>query len=257
MYENRPLILISNDDGVNAKGIRVLTDVLRDIADIIVMAPDGPRSGYSCAITSVSPLRFSKVREEEGVTVYQCSGTPTDCIKIALHEVVPRRPDLVVGGINHGDNSSVNVHYSGTMGVVLEGCLKGMPAIGFSLCDHAADADFSPLIPYIRKITQEVLEHGLPAGTCLNVNFPKLPSFKGVKVCRQTKGEWSNEWQKCTHPRGGHYYWLTGSFLNAEVDADDTDHWAMNHGYAAITPVQIDMTAYTLFDEMKSWNLEV
>ena len=255
MNENRPLILISNDDGVHAKGLQVVASVLKEIADIIVMAPDGPRSGYSCAITSVDPVRYIKVREEEGLVVYQCSGTPTDCVKLALDEVVPRRPDLVVGGINHGDNSSVNVHYSGTMGVVLEGCLKGVPSIGFSLCDHALDADFTPLVPYILKITREVLQHGLPLGSCLNVNFPKLPMFEGIKVCRQTKGVWANEWKKCDHPRGGNYFWLTGNYVNHEPDAEDTDHWAMDHGFVAITPVQIDMTAYGLLNEMKNWNL--
>ena len=172
MTNERPLLLLSNDDGVNAKGIRELIGALRPVADLIVVAPDGPRSGSSGAITSEPPLRSAKVRQEPGLTVYKCSGTPVDCVKLALHALVPRKPDMVIGGINHGDNSSVNVHYSGTMGVVIEGCLKGIPSVGFSLCNHSADADFSATLPYVRCIVEEVLAKGLPEGKCLNVNFP-------------------------------------------------------------------------------------
>ena len=164
MKKEKPLILLSNDDGVNAKGLNELIRALRGLGEIIVMAPDGPRSGASGSITSEHPVRYYKVREEEDLTVYKCSGTPVDCVKLALHAVVPHRPDVVIGGINHGDNSAVNVHYSGTMGVVIEGCLKGIPSIGYCLCNHLADADFSALLPYIRRITEELLDHGLPAG---------------------------------------------------------------------------------------------
>lgn len=227
------------------------------LGEIIVMAPDGPRSGASGSITSEHPVRYYKVREEEDLTVYKCSGTPVDCVKLALHAVVPHRPDVVIGGINHGDNSAVNVHYSGTMGVVIEGCLKGIPSIGYSLCNHLADADFSALLPYIRRITEEVLEHGLPAGICLNVNFPDVAEFKGVRICRQTNGTWEKEWKVCTHPRGGEYYWLTGQFVNHEPEAVDSDHWALNHGYVAITPTQIDVTAYSIIKDLKNWKLDV
>lgn len=257
MKKEKPLILLSNDDGVKAKGLNELIRVLRGIGDIIVMAPDGPRSGASGAITSEHPVRYYKVSEEEGLTIYKCTGTPVDCVKLALHAVVPRCPDVVIGGINHGDNSSVNVHYSGTMGVVIEGCLKGIPSIGYSLCNHLADADFSPAFPYIHRITEQVLEHGLPMGVCLNVNFPKAPIYKGVRICRQTKGSWINEWIHCDHPRGGEYFWLTGVFDNHEPQAEDTDHWALNHDYVAVTPTQIDVTAYEVMNEMKNWNLEV
>ncbi len=180
-----------------------------------------------------------------------------DCVKLALHTVVPRRPDVVIGGINHGDNSSVNVHYSGTMGVVIEGCLKGIPSIGYSLCNHFADADFSPSLPYIRRITEQVLEHGLPLGICLNVNFPDTVVLKGVRVCRQTNGAWINEWKRSQHPRGGVYFWLTGEFDNYEPEAEDSDHWALSHGYVAVTPTQIDVTAYGIMNELRNWNLEV
>ena len=178
MKKEKPLILLSNDDGVNAKGLNELIRALRGLGEIIVMAPDGPRSGASGSITSEHPVRYYKVREEEDLTVYKCSGTPVDCVKLALHAVVPHRPDVVIGGINHGDNSAVNVHYSGTMGVVIEGCLKGIPSIGYSLCNHLADADFSALLPYIRRITEEVLEQVLPAGISLNVNLPHVAELK-------------------------------------------------------------------------------
>ena len=146
-------------------------------------------------------------------------------MKLALHDLVPRTPDMVIGGINHGDNSSVSVHYSGTMGVVIEGCLKKIPSVGFSLCNHAEDADFAPTFPYIQRIVEEVLQHGLPVGTCLNVNFPDVKDLKGVRICRQTDGVWTNEFVKSVHPRGGNYYWLTGSYRNDEPEAQDTDHW--------------------------------
>lgn len=257
MEKHKPLILISNDDGYSAKGINELANTLAGLGDIVVMAPDGPRSGASAAITSEFPVRYYKVKEEEGLTVYKCTGTPVDCVKLALFELLPRCPDLIVGGINHGDNSAVNVHYSGTMGVVIEGCLKGVPSIGFSLCDHDAEADFKLMLPYVRKITELVLAKGLPKGTCLNVNAPKTTALKGVKVCRQTDASWGSEWCRGQHPKGGEYFWLTGKFTNNEPNAEEADRWALEHDYVAITPIQIDMTAYALIDELKTWDLSV
>ena len=256
MCKKRPLILISNDDGYLAKGINELVDFLKDMADIIVVAPDGPRSGMACAITSQLPVTITLVNQTEGVTIYKCSGTPTDCIKLALETVLTRIPDMVLGGINHGDNSAVNVHYSGTMGVVLEGCMKSIPSIGFSVCDHDPNLDFSPTRLYIQRIVAQVLEKGIPMGTCLNVNFPQFGPYKGVKVCRQTRGRWGNEWASVPHPRGGgNLYWLTGNFSNHEPESTDTDRWALDNGYVSITPIQIDMTAYPLLEEMKTWEL--
>ncbi|WP_308777588.1 5'/3'-nucleotidase SurE [uncultured Bacteroides sp.] len=257
MMKERPLLLLSNDDGVNAKGIRELVRTLRPMADLVVMAPDGPRSGSAGAITSERPVRCFLIEQEPGLTVYKCTGTPVDCVKLALHEVMPRTPDLVVGGINHGDNSSVNVHYSGTMGVVIEGCLKGIPSIGFSLCNHSADADFSATLPYVRAIVAKTLSEGLPAGTCLNVNFPDTQDLKGIRICRQTDGVWINEFVKRDHPRGGTYYWLTGEYRNNEPGAEDSDHWALDHQYVAVTPTQIDVTAYALMERMKNWSFDV
>ncbi len=247
----RPLILISNDDGYTAKGINFLIETLRPHADIFVMAPDGPRSGGSCAITSASPLRYRKIREEEGLTIYACTGTPADCIKVALNECLTRRPDLVLGGINHGDNSAVNAHYSGTMGVCYEGAMAGFPSIAYSLDNHSSEADFTPLRPYLVDITLKVLKEGLPDFSCLNVNFPNLPEFKGVKVCRMGKSRWVKETHKCTHPTTNQpYLWLVGYRENLEPAATDTDIWALENGYVAVTPVTLDVTNYKLLEHL-------
>lgn len=252
----KPLILVSNDDGVQAKGIGELVRTLRPLGDVVVMAPDAPRSGAGCSLTAAAPVRFREVRCEEGLRVYSCSGTPTDCVKLALATVLDgHRPDLVAGGINHGDNSAVNVHYSGTMGVVLEGCMKGIPSVGFSLCDHRPDADFKHAVPYVRRIAEEVLRRGLPEGVCLNVNFPAVLSYKGVKVCRQTRGQWTNEWAERHHPNGESYYWLTGDFEPEERE-EGSDRRALEEGCVAITPTQIDMTAYGMIKELEQWKWE-
>lgn len=257
MENKRPLILISNDDGFDSKGIAALIEAVRSLGDIIVMAPDGPRSGAAGAITSQVPIHVKLVKKEEGLTVYKCTGTPVDCVKLALHDYVPRTPDLVLGGINHGDNSSVNVHYSGTMGVVIEGCLKGIPSIGFSLCNHDWNADFTATLPFVRSIAHAVMQHGLSEGCCLNVNIPDGQTFKGVRLCRQTRGTWRNEFVKHEHPRGGNYYWLTGAYENFEPHATDTDHWALEQGYIAVTPTQIDVTAYNEMNRLSFLNQTV
>ena len=193
MEIKRPLLLISNDDGYQAKGLQDLVEMISDYGDIIVCAPDDARSGYSCAFSATIPLRLHQRECRDGVEVWSCNGTPIDCVKIALAELCPRRPDMIIGGINHGDNASVNAHYSGTMGVTLEGCMKYIPSVAFSLCDFRADADFEPLRPLIREITQRVLQEGLPKGVCLNVNFPLVETYKGVKVCRMAYGTWGGD----------------------------------------------------------------
>ena len=248
---DRKLILISNDDGYQAKGINCLVEMLRDLADIIVCAPEDARSGFSCAFSATMPLRLCKRHEEPGVQIWSSNGTPTDCVKLALSQIVPRRPDMVIGGINHGDNASVNTHYSGTMGVTLEGCMKYIPSVAYSLCDHRDDADFEPLRPYIRQMTQRVLHEGLPIGVCLNINFPLVESFKGVKVCRMSLGTWDHEITVCHHPRGYDYYWMVGHYQNDEPDAVDTDRWALDNGYVAITPTRIDVTAHESMERLK------
>ncbi len=256
MNGDRPLVLISNDDGYHAKGINALVDMVSPLAQVIVCAPESARSGFGCAFSATTPLRLfhRRHREREGVEVWSCDGTPVDCVKLALHEIVPRRPDLIIGGINHGDNASVNTHYSGTMGVVMEGCMKYIPSVAFSLCDHDDDADFEPLRPYVVSITKRLLAEGLPRGICLNVNFPVLDTFttyKGVKVCRMAFGSWVNEIDCRRHLRGYDYYWMVGNYQNDEPDAEDTDGLALRHGYVAITPTRMDVTAYEVMDQIK------
>ena len=256
MEIKRPLLLISNDDGFQAKGINCLIEMLADYGDIIVCAPEPACSGMACAFSATTPLRLRLREKRQGVEIWSCSGTPVDCVKMALAEIVPRKPDMVIGGINHGDNASVNMHYSGTMGVTLEGCMKYIPSVAFSLCDHREDADFEPLRPYIREITSRVLAEGLPQGVCLNVNFPsQSSSYSGVKVCRMAKGTWGHEVVRCHHPRGYDYWWMAGDYTNDEPTAEDTDNWALTHGYVAITPTQIDVTAYSVLERIRSWNL--
>jgi 5'-nucleotidase len=261
MEIKRPLFLISNDDGYQANGINALVEMLIGIGDIIVCAPEIPCSGMSCAFSATAPLRLRLRERREGLEVWSCTGTPVDCVKMALAELVPRKPDMVIGGINHGDNASVNVHYSGTMGVTLEGCMKYIPSVAFSLCDSREDADFEPLRSLVCGIVLKVLREGLPLGVCLNVNFPLSDSgdaskpYKGVRVCRMSKGSWGNEVVRCRHPRGYDYWWMAGDYTNDEPDAEDTDRWALSHGYVAITPTQTDVTAYSALETIKSWEI--
>lgn len=248
----KPLILITNDDGHDARGIEVLTRLMSQIGDVVVVAPDGPRSGQSNALTVTHPIRFKKIDEKEGLVRYTCTGTPTDCIKIALNDIVERQPDLIVAGINHGSNSAINVIYSGTMGAVLEGCENGIISIGFSICDHSLEADFSRFEPYILQITRAALQNGLPHATCLNVNAPS-GEIAGIKIARQCDGRWTKEFAKRTDPHGRAYYWLTGYFENHEPDAEETDEWALNHGFISIVPTKIDLTAYEAMKSIAEW----
>ncbi len=242
METNRPLILISNDDGYKAKGIRCLVEMIRDMGDIIVCAPTDVRSGQSRAF-SMSMLTMDKISEEDNVQVYACSGTPVDCVKMAYSELCPRKPDLILGGINHGSNASTNAQYSGTVGIAIEGAMKGIPSIAFSLCDYDADADFEPMRPIVRELVEEALTKGLPRFTCLNVNVPLVSELQGVRYCRMAWGHWRKEVVKCTHPtRTYDYYWMSGFYQNDEPQATDTDDWALEHGYIAITPLTVDMT---------------
>jgi len=257
MEKGKPLILISNDDGYQAKGIQGLVRMVRDYGDVLVCAPEGPRSGMSCAFSATIPLTLTLRHQESGVQVWSCNGTPVDCVKMALSNLCDHRPDLVIGGINHGDNASVNAHYSGTMGVTLEGCMKYIPSVAFSLCDQRPDADFQPLEPYVRQIIRLVLSEGLPKGICLNVNFPLTEGgcYNGVRVCRMSQGTWYNETTKFHHPRGYDYWWMIGHYNNDEPTADDTDRWALEHGYVAITPTTIDLTAYEAIRMVENWNI--
>jgi 5'-nucleotidase len=254
--KNKPLILISNDDGFIAPGIRFLIEVLKPFAELLVVAPQSGRSGMSTAITVKTPLDLIQVSEEPDLRIFRSNGTPVDCVKLALNILtLDRQPDLIVSGINHGSNASVAIHYSGTMGAVLEGCMSGIPSIGFSLDNHMAEANFKPCRPFIESIVKSVLEHSLPKGVCLNVNFPDVETIKGLKICRQTRGRWVEEFDVRKHPRGGDYYWLMGAFRNDEPQSADTDMYCMEQGYAAVVPSQIDMTSYEMIETMKTWNL--
>lgn len=252
MNNSLPFILISNDDGYRSKGLRSLVEMLNDMANIIVVAPDSGRSGFSCAFSAAVPLRIKQQEKIENAEIWSCTGTPADCVKIGLDRFFSQqKPHLIIGGINHGDNASVNTHYSGTMGIAIEGCMKGVSSIGFSLANFDEDADFSPLRPYIRSIVAHVLAQPLPQGVCLNVNFPATPAYNGVKVCRMAKGTWCNECVTREHPYHYEYIWMVGKYHNEEPDADDTDHWALTHNYVAITPTHVDVTAYHAMQVLK------
>lgn len=238
----RPLILISNDDGIHAKGLMSLVECVKDMGDVIVAAPDTPQSGKSSALTVGQPLRITSHPDSHGARVFSVSGTPVDCIKLALHAIVPRKPDLVLSGINHGSNSGTAVTYSGTMGAVLEACMVDIPAVGFSLLHHSLKADFSMSIDYVRRITSTVLREGLPHRTCLNVNIPALVVPNGVRVCRAAQGHWSEEYERYTDPSGDPFYWLTGRFVNTEPQATDTDEYWLAKKYISVVPVSPDQT---------------
>lgn len=238
-----PTILVVNDDGITAPGIKALMDAMKELGKVVVVAPDSPQSGMGHAITIHDPLRLQKVDVFGGIPSYQCSGTPVDCVKIAIDKIFHKKPDLCVSGINHGSNASINVIYSGTMSAAMEAAIDGIPAIGFSLLDFSFDADFTASKIYAEKIATNVLTHGLPKDSLLNVNFPKLPLDKinGMKVCRQAVAKWEEEFDERMDPNGKKYYWLTGHFMNMD-QGEDTDIWALEHGYVSIVPVQFDLT---------------
>ena len=250
----KPLILITNDDGDSAPGINILTRLMMQIGEVVVMAPDGPRSGQSNALTFSQPIRFKLLEKQEGLTRYSCTGTPTDCVKLALHEILDRKPDLLVSGINHGSNAAINIIYSGTMGAVLEGAENSILSIGLSVCDHALDADFSTFEPYILQICKKAMSEGLAYGVSLNVNCP-IGKVKGIKVARQCQGNWIKEYDKRVDPHGRDYYWLTGQFDSHEPEATDTDEWALANGYISIVPANIDLTDYDTLKTISNWEI--
>ena len=232
----RPLILVTNDDGINAPGIRTLISIMKDIGDIVVVAPDSPQSGMGHAITINSTLHSSRITPKDSeITEYSCSGTPADCVKLAINELMPRKPDLCVSGINHGSNSSINVIYSGTMSAAIEAGIEGVPAIGFSLLDYRWNADFEQSKNFISMITLNALNNGIPKGVVLNVNIPSVrkSDIKGVKICRQAMAYWIEEFDKRKNPLGQEYYWLTGKFVNKD-QGEDTDEWALNNNFISI-----------------------
>jgi 5'-nucleotidase len=257
MKKEKPLILVTNDDGILAPGIRTLISVMRTIGEVIVVAPDKPQSATGHAITINNTLYLDKIsKENDAITEYSCSGTPVDCVKLAVNEILKRKPDLCVSGVNHGSNSSINVIYSGTMSAAVEAGIEGIPAIGFSLLDYDWNADFEPIKSFIKKITLETISNGLPEGVVLNVNFPKLKEkeIKGIKVCRQAKAMWVEKFDKRKTPFGKDYYWLSGEFINQDK-GEDTDVWALENGYISVVPVQFDLTAHHSIQQLNTWKL--
>lgn len=247
----KPLILITNDDGNNAPGLRKLISLVKDLGDIIVIASEHPMSGMAHAVTIQNPLRVRLIKEEPGYKEYLTTGTPVDNVKLGKHKLAGRLPDLILSGINHGSNAAVNIIYSGTMGAVLEGAIDKVPGIGFSLNDFNHNADFSHVDNYVISITKKVLRDGLPAGICLNVNFPVKSSeaLKGIKVCRQADARWVEEFEERTDPYGRTYYWLAGRFENGD-DRHDTDERAMADNYVSVVPSHTDFTAHDYVNKL-------
>ena len=248
------LIFLTNDDSYRSKGFAAAIEIARKFGRVIAIAPDAPQSGMSQAITIYNPLYLRKVREEEGVLVYSLNGTPVDCVKMAFdHLFRDEKVDLVISGINHGSNAAVNVLYSGTMGAAIEAAFYNIPSIGLSLTDHDADADFEGAVEYGSKIVEAVLNGDMPRPLCLNVNVPNIPcsELKGIRLSRQTRGYWREEFYKRTDPHGRDYFWLTGAFSNAEPESEDTDEWALANGYVAVVPIQVDLTAYAQMEQLK------
>ncbi len=256
-----PLILVTNDDGIEAKGLKELITIAMEFGDVVAISTQVPMSGMSHAITIKVPLRVKVLEQGAGLTRYLTNGTPVDGVKLAFNTLLDRKPDLVISGINHGSNSSSSILYSGTMAAAMEGAINHIPSIGFSLLDYRPDADFSASAKVAREVIQMVLEDGLPDGICLNVNVPAVPveEIKGIKLCKQANGYWKEEFDKRTDPTGQEYYWLTGFFHNREPEGggEGTDELALEQHYASVVPINTDMTAYSYLDKMKSLDLKL
>jgi 5'-nucleotidase len=251
---SKPLILVTNDDGIVAPGIRALVEIASEMGEVVVVAPDSPQSGKGHAITIHDPLRLKKVNVFEGIEAWECSGTPVDCVKLAKHVVLKDRViDLCVSGINHGSNASINIIYSGTLSAAMEAALEGIKSIGFSLDDFSFDADFKPGTPWIRKIMQYTLKYPFESGNLLNVNIPKLPEdkLKGLRICRQADGRWIEKFVEGRDPSGQPYYWLSGKFVNTD-HSEDTDILALQNGYISIVPSMHDLTNYKAMGSLKA-----
>lgn len=249
------LILVTNDDGVEAEGINVLLQGLKELGQLVVVAPDSPRSGMSSAITSDIPISVSLLRDDDNMTIYSCTGTPTDCVKLAINEILDEKPDLLVSGINHGGNQAISVHYSGTMGAVIEGCIFDVPSVGISLAHYTAGAPFSESVRLGRKVCEQVLLNGLPRGTYLNLNVPNVPQVQGIAICRQADGRWINEYVRDTDATGQPIYWLGGEFESRLPVHPDSDEQCLNDGFASLVPGLIDVTNYAFLDALKGWSL--
>lgn len=253
MSKKQKIILVTNDDGITAPGIKALVEAVKDFGKILVVSPDKPQSGMGHAITVNDPMRLYPSKAHGTLEAYACSGTPVDCVKLGIFEILKKSPDLIVSGINHGSNVSTNVLYSGTMSAAVEGALEDIPSIGFSLMDYSMKADFKPAQKIVHRIVKEVLKSGMPEGTCYNVNIPKLPysKIKGIKVCRQAKAFWDDKFDKRNDPLGKEYYWLTGEFKSYD-GGNDTDIWALENNYVSLVPTQYDMTAHHVISKLSN-----
>jgi len=250
-----PVILITNDDGVMAPGILSLVEAVKDLGKCVVVAPDKPQSGMGHAITIGQPLRLQPVTIFEGIEAWQCSGTPVDCVKLAVDKVLHRKPDICLSGINHGANHSINVIYSGTMSAAVEAAIESIPSAGFSLLDHSVEADFTGARKYARLVVEQMLRTRLDKHTVLNVNIPAVPAelIKGVKICKQAYAKYEEDFIERSDPNGKKYFWLTGEFVNFDKGRD-SDVWALEHNYVSVVPVQFDLTNYVLKTKLeKSW----
>jgi len=258
MPDKKPLILVTNDDGIHAKGLKSLVKVAMEFGDVLIVAPDKPQSGMGHAVTINSILRLNKAEYSiKGIEAYSTNGTPVDCVKLAIYTALGgKKPDFLVSGVNHGSNSSINVIYSGTMSAAVEGAVEGIPSIGFSLLDHDENADFCAAEDIIRSMMNASLTNGIPKDNCLNVNIPKLPTeqIKGIRICRQARAFWEDAFEPKKDPSGKEYYWLTGKFNN-EDRGEDTDEWALENGYVSVVPVQYDLTAHHAISTLNTWNL--
>lgn len=248
---DKPLILITNDDGIQAKGIHELALMAQKHGRVTVVAPNGPRSAQSSALTIEMPVYATEIKSEDGIQWFACNGTPTDCVKLAITQLMPEKPQIILSGINHGSNASINVIYSGTMGAAIEGALHNIPSIGFSLCNHALDANFSYCLPFFETILTEVLENGMPKDICLNVNAPAIESIKGIKACRQADGRWGNDFIPADAPRPFKYYWMTGDFRFEQSNDLSLDQIALEAGYVSVVPTTFDLTARHALDYCK------
>lgn len=249
---SRPLILITNDDGYFSRGIKAITEVAKKYGDVVVVAPNGPRSAQSSALTIEVPVQVRVLEESTEFSHYITSGTPADCVKLAVSQLLHRKPDLLISGVNHGSNASINVLYSGTIGAALEGSLHGVHSLAFSLCDHHADADFDFALPFFENIIVKTLREGLPIGVSLNINAP-VGAIKGVKACRQADGRWANDFMKTQAPRTNDYYWLIGDFSYSDKTDMSADQTALDAGYISIVPLHVDLTHYKSIELCKRY----
>lgn len=251
--KDKPLILITNDDGVTAPGIRALISYIRPFGRVVVVAPDRPQSGTAHAVTIAQPLRFELITKDTDYEEYSCNGTPADCVKMAFKLVMRRRPDFLFSGINHGTNASINIIYSGTMAAVLEGALVGVPSVGFSLNNYSLKANFGPSGQTVKTIVADVIENGLPKGVCLNVNIPDVPEneIRGIRICRQAEGTWEEDFDEREDPQGRKYYWMKGVYAQIG-NGRDTDQWAVENGYVAVVPIQFDLTANSALEILRN-----